>query len=113
MSAATISFHDYVDALTVPDNEGLLTICGGGSNLTATQLLDDLKRLYPIEALRTEVIEWNSGMPKFPPGRYREITQFQWRQRRAGLFFCGDYLLGPLIEGAITTALFAANAIPV
>jgi protoporphyrinogen/coproporphyrinogen III oxidase len=111
LSASTISFHDYIDPSAVPNGEGLLTISGGGSNVTTVQLLDDLKKLYPIQPLRTESHEWNPGTPKFPPGRYREITEFQRRKRRPGLFFCGDYLLGPFIEGAITTELHAANVI--
>jgi protoporphyrinogen oxidase len=111
LSAATISFHDYIDPSSLPNGEGLLTISGGGLNVTAGRLLDDLKSLYPPDALRTRVVEWSSGMPKFPPGRYREITQFHQRERRPGLFFCGDYLLGPLVEGAITTGLRAADAI--
>jgi protoporphyrinogen/coproporphyrinogen III oxidase len=111
LSASTISFHDYIDPSAVPNGEGLLTISGGGSNVTTVQLLDDLKKLYPVAPLRTESHEWNPGTPKFPPGRYREITEFQRRKRRPGLFFCGDYLVGPFIEGAITTGLHAANVI--
>jgi protoporphyrinogen/coproporphyrinogen III oxidase len=111
LSATTISFHDYIDASTIPNGEGLLTVSGGGPNVTSIQLLADLKKLYPIEPLRTEVVEWNPGTPKFPPGRYHEITEFQRRERRPGLFFCGDYLLGPFIEGAITTGLRVADAI--
>jgi protoporphyrinogen oxidase len=111
MSAATISFLDYIDPSLVPDGEGLLAVSGGGSNVEAAQLLHDLRSLYTIEPEATELFEWAHGMPKFPPGRYREITRFQQRQRRPGLFFCGDYLLGPLIEGAVTTALRAADAI--
>jgi len=111
LSAATISFHDYIDPSSVPNGKGLLTISGGGASVTAARLLDDLKRIYPIDPTRTEIGEWTSGMPTFPPGRYREITEFHQRDRRPGLFFCGDYLLGPLIEGAVTTGLRAAEAI--
>ena len=111
LSASTISFHDYIDASAVPNGEGLVTVSGGGSNVNSAQLLDDLRKLYPVEPLWTEVVEWNPGTPKFPPGRYREITEFQRRKRRPGLFFCGDYLLGPFIEGAITTGLQAAAVI--
>jgi predicted NAD/FAD-dependent oxidoreductase len=74
-------------------------------------LLEDLNKLYPAEPSQTETVEWNPGMPKFPPGRYQEIVEFHRRQRRQGLFFCGDYLLGPFIEGAVTTGLQAAAAI--
>src|SRR5207249_2050925 len=47
-SAATISFHDYIDSSIVPEGEGLLTIAGGGADVDASRLLDDLKALYPV-----------------------------------------------------------------
>lgn len=111
LKAATISFHDYIDPSSVPEGQGLLTISGGGASVSATELLADLRALYPIDPVRSDISEWQSGMPTFPPGRYREIAQFQERQRRPGLFFCGDYLLAPLIEAAITTGLRAADSI--
>jgi protoporphyrinogen oxidase len=97
--AATITFHDYIDAVDC----GLLTISGGGANITRDQLLEDLQKLYLIKAESPESQEWAYGMPKFPPGRYRQVVSFQGRKRRRGLFFCGDYLSGPLVEGAITS----------
>jgi protoporphyrinogen/coproporphyrinogen III oxidase len=109
--ANTISFHDYLDPSSVQNGEGLLTISGGGSEADPAELTQELHKLYSISPLHTEPFEWKQGMPKFPPGRYREITEFQRRQRRPGLFFCGDYLLGPFIEGAITTGLRTAEAI--
>ena len=109
--AATVSFHDYIDPSIVPDGRGLLTISGGGPTLTANDLIEDLRKLYPIEPETTEIQEWKSAMPKFPPGRYRQIASFHKRERRPGLFFCGDYLLGPFIEAAITTGMSAAERI--
>ena len=109
--ANTISFHDYIDPSSVQNGEGLLTISGGGPKAEPAELTQELHRLYSISPLQMEPFEWKQGMPKFPPGRYRQITDFQRRHRRPGLFFCGDYLLGPFIEGAITTGLQAAEAI--
>jgi protoporphyrinogen oxidase len=105
--ATTISFYDYFD----PGEGGLLTISGGGSEVTTDQLLEDLHKLYSLQPEATESEEWTFGMPKFPAGRYREIVAFRGRKRWRGLFFCGDYLSGPLIEGAITTGLLAAEAL--
>ena len=104
--AATITFHDYID----PSAGSLLTITGGGVNVTADQLLEDLQKLYPVEIVSTEAFEWTWGTPKFPPGRYRQIAAFHARERRRGLYFCGDYLMGPFVEAAITTGLRAAEA---
>jgi protoporphyrinogen oxidase len=111
MSASTISFHDYIDPGSISDGAGRLTISGGGASVSSSQLLDELHRLYQATEERTEVLEWKPGMPKFPPGRYQEIARFHERSRRPGLFFCGDYLLGPLVEGAVATGLRAADAI--
>ena len=79
--------------------------------MTADQLLEDLQKLYPVEIVSTEAFEWTWGMPKFPPGRYRQIAAFHARERRRGLYFCGDYLMGPFVEAAITTGLRAAEAV--
>ncbi len=105
--AATITFHSYID----PSAGSLLTITGGGVNVTHDQLLDDLQKLYPVDIISSEALEWTWGMPKFPPGRYRQIAAFQARERRRGLYFCGDYLLGPFVEAAITTGLRAAERV--
>ena len=110
-SAATISFLDYIDPSIVPNGKGLVTIAGGGPNVTPGKLLDDFQRLYRVETNNMDVTEWASGMPKFPPGRYRHIHDFKQRTRRPGLFFCGDYLMGPFIEGAVSTGFRTAEAI--
>src|SRR5262249_4122828 len=110
-AAATIAFRDFIDPSTVPDGRGLLTITAGGPSVTPDQLLEELGRLYPIEPDAIDVMECGAGMPKFPPGRYSQIDAFHRRERNPGLFFCGDYLLGPFVEGAVTTGLRAAEAI--
>jgi protoporphyrinogen/coproporphyrinogen III oxidase len=110
-AANTISFHDYIDPSAVQNGEGLLTISGGGLMVDPAQLTKELTELYSVSPLQTDVFEWKDAMPKFPPGRYRAISEFQKRRRRPGLFFCGDYLAGPFIEGAITTGLRAAESI--
>ena len=50
-------------------------------------------------------------MPKFPPGRFREIEAFGLRERAPGLHFCGDYLMGPFVESAIASGFRAADQI--
>jgi len=108
-TAATISFQDYIDPSRAPKGEGLLAVTGGGENVSAEQLLADLRRLYKVEPKSTQVYEWSSGTPKFPAGRFGRIVAFEKRSRRAGLHFCGDYLVGPFIEGAITSGLNVAG----
>jgi protoporphyrinogen oxidase len=109
-AAATVSFHDYIDP-SMSNGHGLLTIAGGGGQVTSNQLLAELRRLYPADPQSVSAAEWSPGMPKFPAGRYGQIQKFQERSRRRGLFFCGDYLMGPFIEAAVTTGLRAAEAI--
>jgi hypothetical protein len=108
MTASTISFIDYIDSSRVPPGEGLVVVTGGGREVTAEDLLADVHKLYELKETATSTNEWVSGMPNFPPGRYRQIAAFKERSRRAGLHFCGDYLMGPFIEAAITTGLNAA-----
>jgi len=108
-TAATISFHDYIDPSRAPKGQGLLAVTGGGENVSAERLTDDLQRLYPVKPLSTKTFEWSSGTPKFPPGRFSQIVAFEKRSRRPGLYFCGDYLMGPFIEGAITSGLNVAE----
>lgn len=109
--AATITFHDYIDSSNVPAGQGLLTVSAGGPGVSSEQLMADLMKLYPIEPESTKAGEWKYGMPKFPPGRFRQIAAFQARKCRPGLTFCGDYLMGPFIEAAITSGLLAAEGL--
>jgi oxygen-dependent protoporphyrinogen oxidase len=114
-SAMTISFHNFMDPSRSPVGAGLLAVTGGGDEVTVEDLLRDARAIYPAEMLARprfiETREWRSAMPKFPPGRYRETAAFHARQRLPGLFFCGDYLMGPFLEGAIATGLRTADAI--
>jgi protoporphyrinogen oxidase len=111
LRAATISFFDYFDPSRVTDGRGLLAVSGGGPAVTSEALLEDLQKLYRAKPHSTRTVEWTSGMPMFPPGRYRQIAAFRNRVRRRGLIFCGDYLMGPFVEAAVSTALNAAGAI--
>lgn len=110
LHAATIVFHDFIDPASIEKGRQA-TIIGGGVALTVQQLLDDFTRIYRIKAAPVNAHEWNTAMPKFPPGRYQQLASFLSRTRRPGLLFCGDYLMGPFIEGAVTSGFRAAEAI--
>ncbi|MHB9093648.1 MAG: flavin monoamine oxidase family protein [Eubacteriales bacterium] len=82
---------------------------------TGTDLLLSAERFFP--GLAQKIIErkdynWKYAIPCFPPGRVREIVKFQETPRPSKLFaFCGDYLGGPGIEGAVVSGLTAADQI--
>jgi len=106
--AAAIVHHDFIDPSTTATGHHV-TIIGGGDSVTAEQLLHDFAHIYRVTPHEFTWREWTSAMPKFPPGRFREVASFVSRHRRPGLSFCGDYLLGPFIEAAVTTGLTAAK----
>jgi oxygen-dependent protoporphyrinogen oxidase len=60
----------------------------------------DWIRMYPRE----------HGVVVPAPGHYRRMQMFQRRQRER-IFFAGDWLTGPSIEGAVRTGLRAAEQI--
>jgi protoporphyrinogen oxidase len=106
--AATIIFHDFIDP---SERSGMrATIVGGGEEATSEQLIRDFATIYQRIPETRAVHEWTTAMPQFPPGRFREIAEFVARQRAPGLFFCGDYLMGPFVEAAIGTGRRAAEA---
>jgi oxygen-dependent protoporphyrinogen oxidase len=110
-SAATISFHDFIDPSRVPEGAGLLAVTGGGDDVSADKLLEDVQGIYPVQPRFVQTYEWASATPRFPPGRFKEIEAFGRRERIPGLFFCGDYLNGPFVESAIATGIKAAEGI--
>ena len=110
LSASTITFYDFIDPSRVSSGAGLLSVIGGG-DVSKEDLMADLHRIYHVKPNSGQVVEWPSAMPKFPPGRFREIEAFRARSRVPGLVFCGDYLIGPFVEAAITTGIRAAEQV--
>jgi predicted NAD/FAD-dependent oxidoreductase len=78
-----------------------------------------LQRLHPgsSSAVRFSAVRRHPrAYPRFDVGRYREIARFRRLERdlRAGgrrLYFAGDYLVDPSLEGAVTSGLRAADQI--
>jgi oxygen-dependent protoporphyrinogen oxidase len=82
-------------------------------------LLGLLQRLHPGSSSAVSfatVRRHHQAFPRFDVGRYREIARFRRAQRdlRAGgrrLYFAGDYLVDPSLEGAVTSGFRAADQI--
>jgi len=78
-----------------------------------------LQRLHPGSSSAVSfatVRRHREAFPRFDVGRYREIARFRGVQRdlRAGgrrLYFAGDYLVDPCLEGAVTSGIRAADQI--
>lgn len=77
--------------------------------------LDTLARtpvgsLEPLVAAR--VHRWQPMLPQFHQGYYRALDAFARRRERSPrIEFCGDYLVAPYTEAALTSGLRAAAAI--
>jgi protoporphyrinogen/coproporphyrinogen III oxidase len=122
-----VAWVDLAPAGThAPQSGGLATLVAGAEwsrahlgapdDAVAKELSSLLARLVPGSAreLRlTRVVRHASAFPLFPVGRYRELARFRRVQadRRAlgrRLYFAGDYLAEPTLEGAARSALRAA-----
>jgi oxygen-dependent protoporphyrinogen oxidase len=83
----------------------------------AKELLPTLAKLQPGAAPgATRVFRWPAALPRFDVGRYRALERFQrvQRDRRAAgrrLYFAGDWLVDPSIEGALRAGERAAAAV--
>jgi oxygen-dependent protoporphyrinogen oxidase len=82
-------------------------------------LLGLLQRLHPgsSSAIRFSAVRrYLQAFPRFDVGRYREMARFRsvqrdLRARGRRLYFAGDYLVGPSLEGAVTSGFRAADQI--
>jgi oxygen-dependent protoporphyrinogen oxidase len=85
----------------------------------AKELLRYLVRLHPIASERvrfTAVTRWPLGFPRFEVGCYRALERFARVQEDRSaegrrVYFAGDYLIAPSVEGAITSGFRAAAAV--
>jgi protoporphyrinogen oxidase len=79
----------------------------------AKEIVSWLGRLYPAlpGRLRFGVVTRHpQAFPRFDVGAYRNLARFERLQgelRRAGrrVYFAGDYLMAPSVEGAINSGL--------
>ncbi len=55
------------------------------------------------------ITSWEAAIPLFLPGHIRNIYKFKSRMKgERQIFYCGDYLGGPYIEGAVTSGMNVA-----
>jgi len=83
------------------------------------ELLGHGERIVPALAntpLFTQLARWEYAYPRFDVGRFRAIGRFHALQEQASrdgrrLYFAGDYLVGPSMEGALVSATRAAKSV--
>jgi oxygen-dependent protoporphyrinogen oxidase len=106
----------------VPDGRGLALLRASGTwseayfdapeETVRKELLDAFARIRPgaeSAVLFSKLHRVERALPRFDVGRYRQIARFERVQRelrREGrrLYFAGDYLMDPTLEGALASA---------
>ena len=77
-------------------------------------VLDTLSRtpLGPVSVHGSRVHRWKHARPIFPRGALSRLEHFRVGGRRSPrLAFAGDYLVGPTVEGALTSGMQAASQV--
>jgi protoporphyrinogen oxidase len=113
----------------VPDGRGLALLRATGAwseayfdapeETVCKELLDAFARIRPgaeSAVLFSKLHRVERAHPRFGVGHYRQIARFERVQRelrREGrrLYFAGDYLMDPTLEGALASAQRAAAAV--
>jgi oxygen-dependent protoporphyrinogen oxidase len=113
----------------VPDGRGLALLRATGAFSAATfdapeealvkELLAAFARIHPgaeSAVMFTKLYRVERALPSFDVGRYRAIANFERIQRELRgegrrLYFAGDYLMDPSLEGAVASAHRVAAAV--
>ena len=112
----------------VPDGRGLALLRATGAwseayfdaeETVCKELLDAFARIRPgaeSAVLFSKLHRVERAHPRFGVGRYRQIARFERVQRelrREGrrLYFAGDYLMDPTLEGTLASGQRAAAAV--
>jgi oxygen-dependent protoporphyrinogen oxidase len=117
-------FQSHRTPGTVPEGAGLLTVelaeesvhrfAHARDEEISAFTLDALSRT-PIGAVSpTDVVvhRWQHARPTFPRGALSRLETFGVRMDRSPrLAFAGDYLIGPTLEGALTSGMQAASRV--
>jgi protoporphyrinogen/coproporphyrinogen III oxidase len=102
----------------VPPERDVLVLYGSGSEGSTSPegLLEGLAAVpAPYHAGSDEpllVARWPQALPHFRPGQLRRVAAMTAAQEQLdGLVLAGDYLAGPLIEGAVRSGRTAAKSL--
>lgn len=117
-------FQSHREVGAAPPGAGLLTAHLGDEPIRrlaqakdeeiAGWTLDALARtaLGRLEPHHSVVHRWAHARPIFPRGALSRLEHFQVRiDRSPRLAFAGDYLIGPTVEGALTSGMQAASRV--
>jgi oxygen-dependent protoporphyrinogen oxidase len=80
----------------------------------AARLEAELGAMHPQLDLQVKArrsLRWPTLMPSFPAGRARQLAAFRASTEPGPVQFAGDYLYGPMMEGAVQAGQDAGKRI--
>lgn len=91
-------------------------LIGEPDTVVSTRLVRDFKNVLPpperraVRPLPHRTNRWHEALPILDVGYFKRLKEFQSGKIESGnLLFCGDYLGGAVIEGAVNSGVKAAN----
>lgn len=91
-------------------------LVGETDSVVAARLIHDLQKLLPapqpgkVRPLSPHIYRWREALPILDVGFFKRLKEFQSGNIESGrLVFCGDYLGGAFIEGAVNSGIKAAR----
>lgn len=122
---ATVAVRSAAEAVRLPAGQDMVVLYPSGpasgellkmdDAAILKELLGDLRRagapfLLDGSVLFHRVYRWREAVPEFDVGSVRSLRSFTRGQSEHGrVVFAGDYLAAPMIEGAVTSGLQAAE----